>query len=141
VLALMATGTVKPVLSAPLTKFGTQPTWPAAVPRDKTRTVSNVSPAPLDKTGTKAADHVDVHPVKTGTEPPASHVSVEEYGTASQKNVPAMLETGTASHAFSAQPDKDGIDNRSHAHAPKIPTGTVATAKFAQAPVDTGIIN
>ncbi len=141
VLALMATGTVEPVLGAPLTKFGTQPTWPAAVPGDKTRTVSDVSPAPLDKNGTKAADHVDVHPVKTGTDPPVSHVSVEDNGTASQKNAYAPSETGTASHAFSAPPGKDGIDNPSHAHAPPIPTGTVATAKLAQAPVDSGIIN
>ena len=108
---------------------------------DKTGTVSAVSSAPLDKTGTLPPDHVDAQSVKTGTVKSVLHASVEDNGTLSQENAHAPTETGTVSHAFNVLLGKDGIHHLSHAHALKIPFGTVSIAELAQAQAGSGISN
>ena len=51
------------------------------------------------------------------------------------------METGMASHAFSALPDKPGTPPAIHALAPKTLSGTVLNAEHAQAQADSGTSN
>lgn len=138
---LKETGMDLPVSSAQPIKFGSQPPCSVVAPVDKTGTAFHASPVPLDKTGTLRPEHVDVQPAKTGTEMPAFHASVEDNGTLSQENVLVLLEAGTDSHAFNAQPDKPGTHQAFHAHAHQALSGTASTAEHVQDQADSGTSN
>ena len=137
----MVTGTVKLVLSAQPTKFGSQPQWHVAAQAYKTGTVWAVLHARKVKTGTQPPELADAQLAKTGTELLVFHVSVEDNGTPSQETVHVPPETGTDFHVFNAPLDKDGTHHLSRAHAPITPSGTVSHAWPAQVETDTGIIN
>lgn len=91
----------------------------------KTGTVSVVLLVHKAKIGTQPPDHAVAQPVKTGTVPSVFHVLAEDNGTPSQEVAPVLTETGTDSHVFNVQLDKDGTHQHFHVHVLKTLSGMV----------------